>query len=70
MRDNLYEVMNICTRLLINESTPHLRLAALCKIDDNVSRDAQRSIKEGSSGSGYTVEIPQYGAGGLSFLVT
>jgi hypothetical protein len=32
MLGNLREVMNICTRLLMNEVSPHLRLAELCPI--------------------------------------
>jgi hypothetical protein len=67
MRDNLYEVMNICTRLLIDESTPHLRLTKLCRSTES---NAEASIKASSSSSNYTVDIPQYGAGGLSFIVT
>lgn len=67
MRENLHEVMNICTGLLIGESTPHLRLTELCRLDET---DAPDAIKEVSSSSCFNVVIPRYGAGQLKFLVT
>lgn len=67
MRDNLHEVMNICTRLIIGESTPHLRLQALCCRGET---DAEYAIRDASSSSSFTVEIPQYGGGTIAFLVT
>ena len=66
MRENLYEVMNICTRLLIGESTPHLRLTEL---SDRAATNADTSIKDASKVS-HEVNIPQYGAGTLSFVVS
>jgi len=67
MLDNFYEVMNICTRLVIGESTPHLRLSKLCRQSETSDEDA---IKEDYSSSCFQVTIPRYGAGGLMFQVT
>ncbi len=64
--DNLYEVMNICTRLVIDESTPHLRLVKLCPVNET---DTTEIIKDAATEAGFNVEIPGYGTGSLTFLV-
>jgi len=65
--DNLHEIMNICTGLIIGETTPHLRLDSVGQVGDT---DAVSTITDAASRDDYQVEIPTYGAGGLSFLVT
>ncbi len=67
MFDNLHEVMNICTRLVIGESTPHLRLAKVCPSSET---DAVDTIRETASRVDFQVDIPRYGSGGLAFIVT
>lgn len=70
MLGNLREIMNICSRLFMYNSSPHLRL-------ENVytSRDALpepvRAMVDTSKGRGdFKVKIPGYGGGSLSFLAT
>ena len=65
--DNLHEIMNICTGLIIGESTPHLRLNSVGLVGDT---DAVNRINDTVNRGDYQVEIPTYGAGALSFLVT
>ena len=67
MFDNLHEVMNICTRLIIGESTPHLRLAKVCPAGET---DAVDAIRETATRADFQVDIPRYGSGGLAFFVT
>ena len=64
--DNLHEIMNICTGLIIGESTPHLRLNSVGPIGDT---DAIVRIGGTANRDDYQVEIPLYGIGNLSFLV-
>lgn len=64
--DNYYEVMNICTRLLMSDSSDHLKLA------DMVGPDAAGAEIEKLSASkvvNYTVAIPKYGSGVVSCYI-
>jgi len=65
--DNLHEIMNICTGLIISESTPHLRLQSVGLVADTKAVD---TISGAADRGDYEVEIPTYGIGSLSFLVT
>ena len=69
IRDNFYEVMNICSRLLMTEiGDQHLRL------DKTLSPgDAEEVISQLSANGtpvGFELNVPNYGAGRLNFLVT
>ncbi len=65
---NFYEVMNICSKLLMSESGAHLRLDQTLSAEQ--SADAIASLQDASQVTGFGVEIPQYGKGTLSFVVT
>ncbi len=67
MQENVYEVMNICSRLLMNDSTPHLKLADMYQGLDNVPESSVEVIKN-ADGVKFEVEIPNYGKGHLSIV--
>ena len=67
LEQNLYEVMNICTRLVINDETPHLRLTEVKKSSE-VTEIIETLLGTGNRGD-YEVSIPRYGKGHMTFLV-
>lgn len=70
MLGNLREVMNICSRLFMYNSSPHLRLESVYATPDALP-DSVRSMVGASQGRGdFSVSIPGYGDGTLSFLCT
>ena len=68
LRDNLYEVMNICTRLVIDDNTPHLKLTEVKRASE-IPEIVERMLATGNRGD-YEVSIPRYGAGTMTFLVS
>ncbi len=67
MVDNLYEVMNICSNLFMDDSTPHLRLGPLHKKVGEVSEDVQTLLGK-AEGPSFQVDIPRYGSGVLRLM--
>lgn len=65
---NLYEVMNICTRLVIDDETPHLRLTEL-KPAAEVQDIIETLLAEDNRGD-YIIDIPKYGKGLMTFIVS
>ena len=63
--DNFYEVMNICSRLLMSDTSPHLRLTKSFGPDKCAAAIGElgEAIKVG-----YEVAIPKYGKGKCFFL--
>jgi hypothetical protein len=64
---NFHEIMNICSRLLMSDTTPHVRL------ENTMEPDASQSVfstfaPEGTL-AGFKIEIPSYGTGSLLFYV-
>ena len=68
MVDNLYEVMNICTRLLMDDRTPHLRLQQLLAPGES-PQEAQALVDAGHAVH-MKVDVPRYGMGLVSFYVS
>ena len=68
MRGNLQEVMDICSRLFISDSTPHLKLDALYDGPDSLPEMARTLLESASGRADLKVSIPGYGQGNLSFL--
>lgn len=70
MMGNLNEVMNICSRLFMSGSSPHLRLdkmyASIAELPDN----AKTMLDTVSGRLDLKVSIPGYGEGHLAFLAT
>jgi len=70
MLNNLHEIMNICSRLFMNTSSPHLKLETVYPAPDKVPDDARVMLDACQERVDFTVSIPGYGKGGLSFLCT
>lgn len=70
MLNNLNEVMNICSRLFMNSSTPHLRLEKTYHSPDELPDNARTVLDAAVSRADYHVAIPGYGDGKISFLAT
>jgi len=64
---NFNEVMNICTRLVMSEETPHLRLAKVCLVS---AADGLDLVEKAGSRADFELVIPKYGSGFVAFLVT
>ncbi|MFZ4791866.1 MAG: hypothetical protein ACOYMW_13420 [Candidatus Competibacteraceae bacterium] len=69
MLDNLYEVMNILSALLIDEHTPHLKLTVLYPDLGKLPADARAALSTMKGHADFIVNVPRYGVGGLSLLV-
>ncbi|MFK7856190.1 MAG: hypothetical protein AB8B79_18890 [Granulosicoccus sp.] len=59
--DNLYEVMNILSSLLMSDSTSHLKLS---KVEPDTTN---RYVEDGSEEAAYTLDLGNYGPGELIF---
>ena len=61
------EIMNICSRFLMSDSTPHLRLGRICP-----RKDAPELAEVAKAGTrkDFQVAIPRYGSGQMACLVT
>ncbi len=64
--DNFYEVMNICSRLFMSDSSEHLRLDKTVD-PDNLASELS-SLNAGTIVS-FNIGIPRYGSGAISFLI-
>ncbi len=65
---NFHEVMNICSRLLMNNESPHLRLDET--LAPAAAEAALSRLGEAGGVAGFNVEIPGYGRGRFVFRVT
>ena len=63
---NFHEVMNICAKLMMSDDSAHLKLQKT--LSPAESADAISSLTEGQSCT-FTLDIPQYGKGALSFFI-
>lgn len=70
MLGNLHEIMNICSRLFMDNTSPHLRLETVYPTPDAVPDEARAILEGCQERVDFTVSIPGYGKGGLSFLCT
>jgi len=63
--DNFYEVMNICSKLLMSDSSAHLRLDRILTpanaAEEMAAIDKPQTIS-------FEVDVPNYGAGSLAFV--
>ncbi len=67
---NFYEVMNICSRLFMDSSTPHLRLAKSYKTIDELPDNVSNMLAAATGQAGFDISIQNYGEGKLSFIST
>lgn len=70
MKENVYEVMNICSRLLMGDDTPHLKLENMYNDVTELSEDAVEMIKAAEGSSHFDIDIPNYGKGRLSLFAS
>ena len=68
MHDNFYEVMNICSKLLMSDSSAHLRLGKTMSPDSAAEPIA--ALQDSGKITGFGIDIPNYGKGTLTFVVT
>lgn len=66
--ENFYEVMNICSRVLMSESSPHLRLKDT--LAPAAGADAAGGVEGDTATVGFDVSIPRYGAGRVVFTLS
>jgi hypothetical protein len=62
MMSNLHEVMNICTRLMLRDDTPHLKLRELCPVSA-LPPPALAILSAPRSRIDFEVGLGKYGAG-------
>mgnify|MGYP000240575509 CR=1 FL=1 len=64
---NFHEVMNICSRLLMSDDSPHLRLdETLAPASAAHAISAAETLAKPAS---FSVDIPQYGKGNIAFRI-
>ena len=69
MVDNFHEVMNICSKLLMSNTSSHLRLDKTLNPDQ--SAGSISTLQESSCQSlAFSIDIPGYGTGSVTFLVS
>lgn len=69
MCENLREVMNICTRLVLDSTSPHLKLDQLCPIRA-LPAAAAAILGNAPARREFNLKLPRYGGGVLSVLST
>ena len=62
MLGNLHEIMNICTRLILREDSPHLRLREVSAVGA-LAADAGELLASAVRRVDWQVDIPRYGSG-------
>jgi hypothetical protein len=67
MLANLHEVMNICTRLMLRDDSPHLKLRELC-VQSALPPPAAAIIGASKGRVDFEIGIGKYGAGILSVM--
>jgi hypothetical protein len=67
MRANLHEIMNICTRLILREGSPHLRLREVSAVGA-LPADAAALLTPAVRRIDWQVDIPRYGSGVLCVI--
>jgi len=68
MVGNFYEVMNISSKLMMSDSSAHLRLAQT--LHPEQAAEPIAALQESAQITGFSVKIPRYGEGTLIFAVT
>ena len=68
MLSNLYEVMNICSRMFMTDTSPHIKLDKVYKSFDEAPDDVRDAFKDVQERIDFDVEIPGYGNGAITFM--
>lgn len=69
MKDNVYEVMNICSRLMMSDDTPHLKLENMYDRSE-LSEEALAMIEKAEGHKEFGVSFNNYGSGHISFVTS
>jgi len=69
MRENLHEIMNICTRLVLDSSSPHLKLDQVYPYK-SLPTAAAAILGTTQGHREFQLQLPRYGGGVLSLLST
>jgi hypothetical protein len=67
MLANLHEVMNICTRLILRDDSPHLKLRELCALN-SLPPPAAAIMGAPRSRIDFEIGLGKYGSGVLSIM--
>ncbi|MFO1349979.1 MAG: hypothetical protein U1F68_04570 [Gammaproteobacteria bacterium] len=70
MMGNVHEVMNICSRFLMNDATPHLKLATVHRDGKELPDGSKAFLGAALPRLDMEIDIPRYGKGRLSLLIT
>ena len=68
MLSNLHEVMNICSRMFMTDTSPHIKLDTVYKTIAEVPDDVKALFIGSEEHVDFDVSIPNYGSGAISFL--
>lgn len=69
MTDNLREIMNICTRLVMDSTSPHLKLEQIYPVK-NLPAAAAALLAPGTRRREFQLQMPKYGGGVLTLLAS
>jgi hypothetical protein len=67
MLGNVHEIMNICSRLLMNSESPHLRLDGFYQEPGKLPEPVQELMQKAPETADFSVTFPDYGDGRVSF---
>ncbi|MGF1644039.1 MAG: hypothetical protein ACFCUJ_10370 [Thiotrichales bacterium] len=70
MRDNLHELMNICSRFLMSDETPHLRFDKVYPSLSDSPNGMRYLLDNAQAIRHFDALIPKYGKGKLSFIAS
>lgn len=65
---NFYEVMNICSKLMMSDESSHLRLKEV--LEPGKAADEIAALEGAGKTCCFSVDVPRYGKGTLNFLVS
>jgi hypothetical protein len=64
---NIREIMNICTRLMMDGTSPHLRLEEVYSVK-SLPAAAAALLAQPRGRSVFQIQLPKYGGGSLALL--
>jgi len=68
MLSNIHEIMNICSRIFMDDSSPHIKLDKVYKSLGDAPDDVRTMLDKTEESVDFNVTIPGYGDGAISFL--
>lgn len=68
--DNFHEVMNICSKLFMTDTSAHLRLGKIIDASEAADSVSVQALESLATKAGFDVEIPEYGNGKMVAIVS